>query len=168
LPDLLVEIGCEELPAAACRQAEAQLPGLLEEALAKAGIGSGERRVHVAPRRLAAIALGLPAERAAERSEVRGPRAGAPEQALAGFARKHGVEPARLEYREGFVWAISEGSATPVTDLLADVVRGLDLAGAVQHVLQVRQEVGCDESRKPDDVRLVEPLAQRRALLAQT
>jgi glycyl-tRNA synthetase beta chain len=62
LPDLLVEIGCEELPAAACRQAEAQLPGLLEDALAKAGIASGERRVHVAPRRLAAVALGLPAE----------------------------------------------------------------------------------------------------------
>src|SRR5207244_13442277 len=84
VPDLLVEIGCEELPAAACRQAEAQLPDLLSEALAKAGIGSGEHRFHVAPRRLAAIALDLPAERAAERSEVRGPRADAPEQALAG------------------------------------------------------------------------------------
>ena len=34
MPDLLVEIGCEELPAAACRQAEAQLPGLLEAELA--------------------------------------------------------------------------------------------------------------------------------------
>ena len=140
MPDLLVEIGCEELPAAACRQAEAQLPGLLEEALAKAGIGSGERRVHVAPRRLAAIALGLPAERAAERSEVRGPRAGAPEQALAGFARKHGVEPARLEYREGFVWAISEGSATPVTDLLADVVRAL--IEGIQFAKSMRWEGG--------------------------
>jgi glycyl-tRNA synthetase beta chain len=125
LPDLLVEIGCEELPAAACRQAEAQLPGLLEEALAKAGIGSGERRFHVAPRRLAAIALGLPAERAAERSEVRGPRADAPEQALAGFARKHGLDPAGLEHRDGFVWAVSEGTSTPVADLATDLVRPL-------------------------------------------
>jgi glycyl-tRNA synthetase beta chain len=125
LPDLLVEIGCEELPAAACRQAEAQLPGLLEDALAKAGIASGERRVHVAPRRLAAVALGLPAERAAERSEVRGPRADAPEQALSGFARKHGLDPAALEHRDGFVWAISEGAPTPVADLVPDVVRPL-------------------------------------------
>ena len=46
------------------------------------GIAAAERRVHVAPRRLAAIAPGLPAERPAERSEVRGPRADAPEQAL--------------------------------------------------------------------------------------
>ncbi len=125
MPDLLVEIGCEELPAAACRQAEAQLPGLLEDALAKAGIASGERRVHVAPRRLAAVALGLPAERAAERSEVRGPRADAPEQALSGFARKHGLDPAALEHRDGFVWAISEGAPTPVADLVPDVVRPL-------------------------------------------
>jgi glycyl-tRNA synthetase beta chain len=125
LPDLLVEIGCEELPAAACRQAEAQLPGLLEDALGKAGIASGERRVHVAPRRLAAVALGLPAERAAERSEVRGPRADAPEQALSGFARKHGLDPAALEHRDGFVWAISEGAPTPVADLVPDLVRPL-------------------------------------------
>jgi glycyl-tRNA synthetase beta chain len=125
LPDLLVEIGCEELPAAACRQAEAQLPGLLEDALGKAGIASGERRVHVAPRRLAVVALGLPAERAAERSEVRGPRADAPEQALLGFARKHGLDPAALEHRDGFVWAISEGAPTPLADLVPDLVRRL-------------------------------------------
>jgi glycyl-tRNA synthetase beta chain len=125
LPDLLVEIGCEELPAAACRQAEAQLPGLLEGALGRAGIASGARRVHVAPRRLAAVALGLPAERAAERSEVRGPRADAPEQALSGFARKHGLDPGALEHRDGFVWAVSEGASTPVADLVPDITRAL-------------------------------------------
>jgi len=140
LPDFVVEIGCEELPAAACRQAEAQLPGLLEGALAKAGIGSGERRFHVAPRRLAAIAIGLPAERAAERSEVRGPRADAPEQALAGFARKHGLEPAGLEHRDGFVWAVSEGAATPVTDLVADLVR--PLVEGIQFSKSMRWEGG--------------------------
>jgi glycyl-tRNA synthetase beta chain len=140
VPDLLVEIGCEELPAAACRQAEAQLPGLLEEALARARIASGERRVHVAPRRLAAIARGLPAERAAERSEVRGPRADAPEQALAGFARKHGVSPGGLEHREGFVWAVSEGSPTPVTVLVGDLVR--PLVEGIQFSKSMRWEGG--------------------------
>ena len=140
MPDLLVEIGCEELPAAACRQAEAQLPGLLAEALAKAGIGSDERRFHVAPRRLVAIALGLPAERAAERSEVRGPRADAPEQALSGFARKHGLDAAGLEHRDGFVWAISEGAATPVGDLVADLVR--PLIDGIQFSKSMRWEGG--------------------------
>jgi len=140
MPDLLVEIGCEELPAAACRQAEAQLPGLLDEALLKAGIGSGERRFHVAPRRLAALALGLPAERAAERSEVRGPRAEAPEQALAGFARKHGLDPSGLEHRDGFVWAISDGAATPVADLVPDLVR--PLVEGIQFSKSMRWEGG--------------------------
>jgi glycyl-tRNA synthetase beta chain len=140
LPDLLVEIGCEELPAAACRQAEAQLPGLLEEALGKAGIASGERRVHVAPRRLAAVALALPAERPAERSEVRGPRADAPEQALSGFARKHGLDPAALEHRDGFVWAVSEGAPTPVADLVPGLVR--PLVEGIQFSKSMRWEGG--------------------------
>jgi glycyl-tRNA synthetase beta chain len=125
VPDLLVEIGCEELPAAACRQAEEQLPGLLEAELRRAGLESGERRVHVAPRRLAALVFGLPGERPAERSEVRGPRADAPERALAGFARKHGIDVAALEPRDGFVWAVSEGSPTPVAELVEGLVRGL-------------------------------------------
>jgi glycyl-tRNA synthetase beta chain len=140
VPDLLVELGCEELPAAACRQAESQLPGLLDAGLAKAGLTAAERRIHVAPRRLAAIALGLPAERPAERSEVRGPRADAPEQALHGFARKHGLDPAALEPRDGFVWAISEGAPTQVADLVPDIVRGL--AEGIQFSKSMRYEGG--------------------------
>lgn len=140
MPDLLVEIGCEELPAAACRQAEAQLPGLLEDALGKAGIASGERRVHVAPRRLAAVALGLPEERPAERSEVRGPRADAPEQALSGFARKHGLDPGALEHRDGFAWAVSEGAPTPLMVIVPDLVR--PLVEGIQFSKSMRWEGG--------------------------
>ena len=140
MPDLLVEIGCEELPAAACGQAQAQLPGLLDAELARAGITAAERRVHVAPRRLAVIALELPGERPAERSEVRGPREDAPDQALAGFARKHGLDPARLERRDGFVWAVSEGSPTQLADLVPDVVRGL--VEGIQFSKSMRYEGG--------------------------
>jgi glycyl-tRNA synthetase beta chain len=125
VPDLLVEIGCEELPAAACRQAEAQLPGLLEAELHRAGLASADRLVYVAPRRLGVIATGLPAVRPAERTEARGPRADAPDQALAGFARKHGFDPSQLERRDGFAWAVSEGEATPLAALVRDIVRGL-------------------------------------------
>jgi glycyl-tRNA synthetase beta chain len=140
VPDLLVEIGCEELPAAACRQAEAQLPALLDAELGRAGLDSGERRVHVAPRRLAAVATGLPAQRPAERSETRGPRADAPEQALSGFARKHGLDPAQLDHRDGFVWAVSEGEATPAADLVPGIVRGL--VEGIQFANSMRWEGG--------------------------
>ncbi len=122
MPDLLLEIGCEELPAAACREAEAQLPELLERALGAAGLEASGSRVHVGPRRLAAIAA-VPAERAAVAPEARGPRADAAEKAREGFARKHGVAVGDLEERDGFLWAISGGEATAAAELVPDVVR---------------------------------------------
>jgi tetrameric-type glycyl-tRNA synthetase beta subunit len=68
------------------------------------------------------IAHGVPDGREAKRQDVRGPRADAPDQARHGFARKHGLDPAALEQRDGFVWAVSEGAAVPAADLLAGVV----------------------------------------------
>ena len=125
MPDLLIEIGCEELPASACRDAEGQLPALLAEALAAGGLESSGLRVHVAPRRLVAIAEGLPAEHVSERSEQRGPRADAPEQARAGFARKHGVTAGQLVERDGFVWAIVEPVSRPASELVPEIVHRL-------------------------------------------
>ena len=122
MPDLILEIGCEELPAAHCRIAEDALPGLLAAELERAGIPAEEVRAHVAPRRLAAIARGIPEGREAHRQEVRGPRSDAPDQARQGFARKHGLDAAALVERDGFVWAVSEGAAVPAADLLSGVV----------------------------------------------
>jgi glycyl-tRNA synthetase beta chain len=124
VPELLIEIGCEELPSSACRDAESQLPDLLARALAAAGLEASAARFHVGPRRLVAIAT-VPHQREASASEVRGPRADAPEPARAGFARKHGLALDQLEQRDGFVWAVSAGSATPTQQLLPDVVARL-------------------------------------------
>jgi len=122
VPDLLVEVGCEELPAAHCRIAEETLPGLLAAELQRAGIPAGSVVAHVAPRRLAAIARGIPELREAQRQEVRGPRADAPDQARQGFARKHGLDIDGLDEREGFVWAVSEGAAVPAGELVPGAV----------------------------------------------
>jgi len=124
MPDLLIEMGCEELPAAHCRIAEDALPGLVAGELERAGIPAAGVVAHVAPRRLVAIASGVPDGRDAQRQEVRGPRADAPEQARQGFARKHGLAAEGLEERDGFVWAVSEGAAVPSAELAADVVAG--------------------------------------------
>jgi glycyl-tRNA synthetase beta chain len=124
MADLLVEVGCEELPAAHCRIAEDALPGLLAAELEWAGIPAERITAHVAPRRLAAIAQGIPERREAQRQEVRGPRADAPGQARQGFARKHGLSAEALEEREGFVWAVSEGAAVPAAELVAAAVAG--------------------------------------------
>ena len=141
MPDLLVEIGCEELPAAACRQAEAQLPGLLEAALARAGIARGRA---ARPRRAPAAggARARPPGRAARPSAPR----------CAGRARRRPsrrwpASPAStvssrpaLERRDGFVWAISEGAPTPAADLVPDLVRGL--VDGIQFSKSMRWEGG--------------------------
>src|SRR3954462_10576694 len=125
MADLLVEIGCEELPAAACAEAEAQLPGLVQRGLSGAGLDAAKARVLVGPRRLTVLLFGLPGERPAERREVRGPRADAPARAREGFARKPGLAPDALEERDGALWAVVEGAATPLDDIVPDLVRGL-------------------------------------------
>ncbi len=131
MPDLLIEIGCEELPAAACLEAERQLPELLTRSLSEAGLESRDARIHVGPRRLVAIAS-VPPQRDAVASQQRGPRADAPEAARAGFARKHGLAVDELEQREGFVWAVSSGRAAPAAELVPDavhrIVAGLQFA----------------------------------------
>ena len=98
MPSLLFEIGCEELPAGACREAEEQLPGLAAQLFGKEPDG-----VFVTPRRLAVLIQDLPADSADE--WVKGPPEAMRDRAAAGFARKHGLEPGELEERDGHLWA---------------------------------------------------------------
>jgi len=139
MPDLLVEIGCEELPAAACREARAQLPGVLAGALERARLTAAETAVHVAPRRLAVIARGLPDAAAGERLHRRGPRLDAAEQARAGFTRS--APPfARVVEREGFLWIEGEAPSTPVTELIPALVS--EIAGGVRFRSSMRWDGG--------------------------
>jgi len=96
MPSLLLEIGCEELPAGACREAEAQLPEL-----ARAHIGTAPSQLFVGPRRLAFLIDDLP-ERTAD-VWVKGPPENLRDRAAAGFAKKHGVAVDELELRDGFL-----------------------------------------------------------------
>lgn len=120
MPDLLLEIGVEELPASACREALAQLP-----ALCRKHVGVDATRVAVGPRRLALIVESLP-ERTAD-SWVKGPPATMSEQAIEGFARKHGKTPAELVERDGFLGVEVAGKpmGEVLPELLAEIVRGL-------------------------------------------
>ena len=96
MPSLLLEIGCEELPAGACREAEAQLPEL-----ARAHIGTAPSQLFVGPRRLAFLIDDLPEQTADV--WVKGPPENLRDRAAAGFAKKHGVAVDELELRDGFL-----------------------------------------------------------------
>jgi glycyl-tRNA synthetase beta chain len=120
---LLFEIGCEELPASACREAERQLA---ERWLPTLGGSSG--RTLVGPRRLALLVEGLP-ERTPD-EWMQGPPEHLREKAAAGFARKHGVSPDELEVRDGFLGVVVPGRPLDeaLPELLAGIVRGLSFS----------------------------------------
>lgn len=132
MPDLLLEIGCEELPASACREALEQLPELC-----RAHLGVEATRVLAGPRRLALVVEGFPAELPFE--WVKGPPAavafddqGTPTKAGEGFARRYGLDPRELVRRDGFVGV--EVPGTPLPDRLAAIVTGLAFGKSMQWV----------------------------------
>jgi glycyl-tRNA synthetase beta chain len=96
MASLLLEIGCEELPATACREAAAQLP-----VLAARELGLAPTDVFVGPRRLAAFFEDVP-ERTPD-EWVKGPPVALREKAAPGFAKKQGVAVEDLVERDGFL-----------------------------------------------------------------
>ncbi|HEX2112124.1 MAG TPA: glycine--tRNA ligase subunit beta [Gaiellaceae bacterium] len=132
LPTLLLEIGCEELPASACEAAAAQLPDLVRAHV----WADGEPRIFVGPRRLAFLLQDLPEHEADRTDRRRGPSeevafdaGGKPTAAAEGFARSNGVAVDELERADGFVWATRRTEGRRMTEVLPDalarVVRGL-------------------------------------------
>ena len=117
---LLIEIGCEELPASACREAERQLPELTRRAL-----GVDASRVLVTPRRLAVLAEDVPEQTADQ--WVKGPPVAMRDKAAAGFAKRHGVAVEELEEREGFLGVLVAGKplAEVLPGQLDELVRSL-------------------------------------------
>jgi len=123
MPTLLFEIGCEELPASACREAEEQLPSLCLEHL-----GAEPAQLYIGPRRLAVLVEGLSAEAAPE--WVKGPPVALREQAAAGFAKRYGVAVDELEERDGFLGLEVPGK--PLAGRLAALLDALAFSKSMQ------------------------------------
>jgi glycyl-tRNA synthetase beta chain len=98
MPHLLLEILSEEIPARMQLRAEADLRKLLLEALAEAGLKPEAVRTFSTPRRLGMAAEGLPAAADDMEEERKGPRVGAPDQAIQGFLKAAGLQ--RLDQAE--------------------------------------------------------------------
>jgi len=91
MPDLLIELFCEEIPARMQRRAATHLREALTGALVDAGLTYEGARDYVTPRRLTLDVRGLTARSADTTEERRGPRVDAPEKAVAGFLRGAGL-----------------------------------------------------------------------------
>ncbi|MGH6989522.1 MAG: glycine--tRNA ligase subunit beta, partial [Stellaceae bacterium] len=100
MPELLLELLTEEIPARMQVRAAAELAALAEKRFAAAGFAAIAADSFVTPRRLALVISDLPARQADVMEERRGPRVGAPPQALDGFLKSAGVPQSQLETRD--------------------------------------------------------------------
>ncbi|MBV8766476.1 MAG: glycine--tRNA ligase subunit beta, partial [Hyphomicrobiales bacterium] len=91
MPDLLLELFCEEIPARMQRRAAEELKRMVTDALVERGFLYEGAIAHVTPRRLALHVAGLPVKGADKTEERRGPRVGAPDAALSGFLKSAGL-----------------------------------------------------------------------------
>lgn len=126
MPDLLIELLSEEIPARMQAKAAEDLNRLVSQALAEAGLACERSEAFVTPRRLALAAEGLPASSPDVREERKGPRIDAPDKAVEGFARSVGATMDQLEAREdkkGKVWfAVVERVGRSASDIAAEVL----------------------------------------------
>ncbi len=129
---LLIELGCEELPANACRVAEREAGLTIERLLTERRLTPTSVEVFVTPRRIAVIAEGVPSEAPAETSVQTGPPEkaarnddGSWSKAAEGFARKHGLTPDQLEVRDGLLTATVSVAAEPLATHAQELVDGL-------------------------------------------
>jgi len=120
--DFLLELLSEEIPARMQARASADLARLFEERIAEAGLKAEAVETCATPRRLALIGRGLPARTEATREELKGPRTGAPPQALEGFLRKTGLSQDRLVERDGIWFATVETPGRAAADVLAEAI----------------------------------------------
>src|SRR6266545_5134117 len=136
MPDLLLELFSEEIPARMQAQAAEDLKREVTGRLVDAGLVYDGAEAFVTPRRLALAIEGLPARQPDLKEEKRGPRVGAPANAIAGFLKSAGLaslDEARIERdaRKGdFYVALIErkgrAAIEVIAEILPEVIRGFN------------------------------------------
>jgi len=126
MPDLLIELFSEEIPARMQARAAADLQKLVTGGLVDAGLTYASAGAFHTPRRLVLTIDGLTAASPDTREERKGPRTDAPEKALEGFLRATGQRKDQLVARDdkkGQVWfALIERAGRPAADIVAEVL----------------------------------------------
>jgi glycyl-tRNA synthetase beta chain len=92
MPDLLLELFSEEIPARMQARAAEDLRKLITDRLVAVGLVYEGAKAFVTPRRLTLAVHGIPAKQPDVKEEKKGPRVGAPEGAIAGFLKSAGLK----------------------------------------------------------------------------
>ena len=126
MPDLLIELFSEEIPARMQARARDDLRRMLTDGLVTAGLTYAHAAALSTPRRLTLAIEGLSAHSAAVREERKGPATTAPQQAIDGFLRSTGLTLDQLEKRadkkgEAY-FAVIERPGRAAPDIIAEVL----------------------------------------------
>src|SRR3954469_2269191 len=159
MPDLLLELFSEEIPARMQRRAAEDLKRLVTDALVARGFVYEGAKAFATPRRLALHVAGLPARGQDVREERRGPRVGAPEAAVQGFLKSTGLaslDQAKVERdpKKGeFYVAVIERPGRPTPEVLAEI-----LPAVIREFPWPKSMRWGKASREPGSLRWVRPL----------
>jgi glycyl-tRNA synthetase beta chain len=134
MPDLLLELFSEEIPARMQARAAEDLRKLVTDRLVAAGLVYEGAKAFVTPRRLTLAVQGIPAKQPDVKEEKKGPRVGAPEAAIAGFLKSAGLKSigeARIEqdgkkgeYYLALIEKPGRRAIDVIGEILPEVVRG--------------------------------------------
>jgi glycyl-tRNA synthetase beta chain len=131
MPDLLLELFSEEIPARMQAKAADDLKRLVTDRLVDAGLVYEGAKAFVTPRRLALAVEGVPARQPDLKEEKKGPRVGAPERAIEGFLKSAGltsIEEATIQKdpkRGDFYVALIDRPGRPAIDVIAEILRAV-------------------------------------------
>ena len=131
MPDLLLELFSEEIPARMQRRAADDLKSLVTNALVERGCLYEGAQAFATPRRLALHIVGLPAHQPDVKEEKKGPRVGAPQQAIDGFLKGAGltdISQATIQSdpkKGDFYIAIVESKGRETAAVIADIMPGI-------------------------------------------
>lgn len=128
MPDLLIELFSEEIPARMQKRAAQDLKKLVTDGLVEAGLTYSAAGVFSTPRRLTLSIEGLLAQSPPQKEERKGPKTDAPQAAIDGFLRAAGVNIDALEPRDdkkGQVYfAVVSKPGRPAAAIVAEVLEG--------------------------------------------
>ena len=133
MSELLLEFFSEEIPAVMQRRAANDLRTLVIDGLKARGLDTGEAKAFATPRRLTLVVAGVPEQSPPVSEEKKGPRVGAPEQAVAGFLKSAGLASVqeatvvRDEKKGDYYIARIERPGREAAEIVAETVQ--DVAG---------------------------------------
>jgi glycyl-tRNA synthetase beta chain len=127
MAEFLLELLSEEIPARMQARAAEDLKRFVSDGLKAAGLTFTGARAFATPRRLALVVEGLPVVRADVSEEKRGPRVGAPDQAIQGFLKGAGLasldQAEKRDTGKGEFWfAVINKKGGPTADALPGVI----------------------------------------------